>query len=74
MYAEWVDACDSVAKEDVPDPSSRYTAPRRSTQAKEDEATKSDEDLIDDDDASDMDGKGGYGGGEEGIVADDDEY
>lgn len=74
VYAEWVDACDTVAKDDIPFATSRRLAPGRSAQARDEEATRSDDDIIDDGDASDIDGRGEYGGEDEGIVADDDEY
>ena len=72
VYADWVDACDTVAKEGQAEAAGG--APTRSpVTAGRPTARKGSED--DDDDlggAADDDGMDGYGG--EGIVADDEEY
>lgn len=70
VYADWVDACDAVAKgggEAGDYAPSRAPASRPSVGRPRDE---------DDDDAivDDEEGMGGYGGREEGIVADDEDY
>lgn len=70
VYADWVDACDAVAKgggEAGDYAPSRAPASRPSTGRPRDE---------DDDDAivDDEEGMGGYGGREEGILADDEDY
>lgn len=67
VYSDWVDACDTVAKEHTGDgdlASSRQTGMGRASDR--DRARESDNDIIDDDDD---DGAAGYGG--DGIVADD---
>lgn len=68
VYAEWVDACDAVAKE----ADDRDFAPERAPARRQSgAASKGDEDDEDNDDdiMGDEDGMGGYGG--DGIVADD---
>lgn len=72
VYAEWVDACDSVAKTDPQEPSSRYSAPQRAQLRQENSRTNEDDGIIDDED--DDHDAGGYGGEDDGVVADDDEY
>ena len=75
VYADWVDACDAVAKEHGAEPggdgfaSSRATAAvgRVSSGVAGEEEEDNDDDIIDDEDGLD-----GYG--REGIVADDEEY
>ena len=72
VYADWVDACDAVAKEgdDGGDLAPERAPARRSSGA----AGKGDADDDDNDDdiMGDEDGMGGYGG--DGIVADDEDY
>ena len=73
VYADWVDACDAVAKEDGEERAGGIHAPLRAPAASRSGGRARDEedddnDIIDDDDD---DGLGGYGGDGEGIVADD---
>ncbi|TGO60146.1 hypothetical protein BCON_0038g00430 [Botryotinia convoluta] len=72
VYADWVDACDAVAKEgdDGGDLAPERAPARRSSGA----AGKGDADDDDNDDdiMGDEDEMGGYGG--DGIVADDEDY
>lgn len=73
MYSEWVDACDTVAKDHGEEGLGGY-APERAPVAGRLSVGKRVEDDDDDDDErdeilDDEDGLGGYGG--EGIVADD---
>jgi len=66
VYSEWVDACDSVAKEDTKEPGDEYSTSRRTTQYA---TTARDDDrdgIVDDEDGH---GSEGYEG--DGIVADD---
>ncbi|ESZ99450.1 hypothetical protein SBOR_0212 [Sclerotinia borealis F-4128] len=70
VYADWVDACDAVAKEGNTD---RDLDPERTPiRRKSGAAAKDDEDDDDNDDdiMGDEDGMGGYGGDK--VVADDD--
>jgi len=76
VYADWVDACDAVAKEDGQElggggdmPLRAPAAPRSGGRARDGDDDENIDDLIDDDDDG---GGGGYGG--EGVVADDEEY
>jgi transcription elongation factor Elf1 len=72
VYADWVDACDAVAKEDSEEHGVDFAPLRASAtagrpsagRARDEEEDDNDDDIIDDED-----GLGGYGG--EGIVADD---
>jgi len=74
VYADWVDACDAVAKEDGEERGGAYAparapaAGRSSAGRARDEDQDNDDDIIDDEDD---DGLGGYGGDGDGIVADD---
>lgn len=65
MYSEWVDACDTVAKEIKEASGSR--AANRTLQERGRTSGRDIHNDLDDDDSQD-----GYGG--EGIVGDDDEY
>lgn len=75
VYADWVDACDAVAKEHGGEPGSQGISQSRATaavgrataRAEEEEEEDNDDDIIDDED-----GLGAYRG--DGIVADDEEY
>jgi len=72
VYADWVDACDAVAKEDGDDRGGGDYAPSRAPAAGRSNAGRArdeDEEDNDDDIIDDEDGLGGYGG--EGVVADD---
>jgi transcription elongation factor Elf1 len=74
VYADWVDACDTVAKEGGDHTGigdfgpSRVSLPgsRNNAERARDEEDERDDDIIDDEDD---DGADGYGG--DGIVADD---
>jgi len=75
VYADWVDACDAVAKEDGEERAGGNHAPSRAPAAGRSHGGRAgdeeddDNDIIDDEDD---DGLGGYGGdGDGGIVADD---
>lgn len=74
VYSDWVDACDAVAKEggdERGDIAPRVPVPGRPGISRaRDEVDDEDDDAIIDDE----DGLGGYGGREEGIVPDDDDY
>ncbi|RFU33932.1 hypothetical protein B7463_g2458, partial [Scytalidium lignicola] len=68
VYADWVDACDAVARENgggLP-PGSRMTGPG----SRRDQEDEDDNDIIDDED----DERAGAGYEGDGIIADDDEY
>ena len=66
VYSEWVDACDSVAKEDTKETGDEYATSRRTTH--DTSARDDDRDgIVDDEDGH---GSDGYEG--DGIVADDD--
>jgi transcription elongation factor Elf1 len=74
VYADWVDACDAVAKEDGQElggggdlPLRAPAAARSGGRGRDEDDDENIDDLIDDDDAG-----GGYGG--DGILADDEEY
>ncbi|QSZ34810.1 hypothetical protein DSL72_007669 [Monilinia vaccinii-corymbosi] len=69
VYAEWVDACDAVAKEG--DVGGDFAPERAPARRQSGAAAKGDEDDDDNDDdiMGDEDGMGGYRG--DGIVADD---
>ena len=73
VYADWVDACDAVAKEGGVDAAGDF-APARSPVASGRPAARqrSEDDDDDLDGGVDDDGMDGYGG--EGVVADDEEY
>jgi len=73
VYADWVDACDAVAKEGGGEAAGDY-APTRSPVAAGRQAARQRSEDDDDLDgaADDDDGMNGYGG--EGIVVDDEEY
>lgn len=73
VYADWVDACDAVAKEGGGEAAADY-APTRSPVAAGRPAARNRSEEDDDDlgGAEDDDGMDGYGG--DGIVADDEEY
>ena len=78
VYADWVDACDAVAKEHGEAQGGAGLASSRPVVAGgriprpgEDDEEDNIDDLIDDADVED-EGLGGYGG--EGVVADDEEY
>lgn len=71
VYADWVDACDSVAKgdgEEIDPENAMARVPVAGRQRPKARDEEDDDDLIDDADA-DEDGMGGYGG--DGVVADD---
>lgn len=72
MYADWVDACDAVAKEGGGEAAGDYAPTRSPVAAGRSAARQRSEDDDDLDGAGDDDGMDGYGG--EGIVADDEEY
>lgn len=69
VYSDWVDACDTVAKEDHGEDGGAFTSSRLATAGRvgAGRARDDDNDIIDDDD-DDLAGAG-YGG--DGIVADD---
>jgi transcription elongation factor Elf1 len=72
VYADWVDACDAVAKEGGAEAAGDYAPTRSPVAAGRPAARQRSEDDDDLDGAVDDDGMDGYGG--EGIVADDEEY
>jgi len=71
VYADWVDACDAVAKQENGGgggllPGARMTA----AGARRDQDDEDDNDIIDDEDED----RAGAGYEGDGIIADDDEY
>ena len=73
VYADWVDACDAVAKEGGADAAEDYSPIRSPVAAGRPAARRRSVDEDDDlEGTGDDDGMDGYGG--EGIVADDEEY
>ncbi len=75
VYADWVDACDAVAKEGGGEAAADYAPARPSVAAAGELAARNRSEDNDDDDldgAEGDDGLDGYGG--EGIVADDEDY
>lgn len=73
VYSEWVDACDTVAKDDGEEAVNNF-APARVPVAGRPSVGRPRDEVDDDDDEHDEildneDGLGGYGG--EGVVADD---
>ena len=77
VYSDWVDACDSVAKGREADGESGSAPARASSAPGRPSASKARDEADDDDDDDDIiddeDGMGGYGGRNEGIVADDED-
>jgi hypothetical protein len=71
VYADWVDACDAVAKEGG-EAAGDYTSARSPVAAGRPARNRSEDDDDDIGGDGDDDGMDGYGG--EGIVADDEEY
>jgi transcription elongation factor Elf1 len=72
VYADWVDACDAVAKEGGGEAADDYAPTGSPVAAGRPAARNRSEDDEDIGGAEDDDGMDGYGG--EGIVADDEEY
>ncbi|KAI9746440.1 MAG: hypothetical protein M1818_000153 [Claussenomyces sp. TS43310] len=66
VYSEWVDACDSVAKEDTGEARDDYAALQRTAQGRASPSGHRETEYFDQDDE---DGLNGYEG--EGTVADD---